>query len=158
MKHQFNLYIEGKISEFHMSIIQQAIIYTWNLTAYQTKNFVEYFMKNYQFHFLPEHSLEVDIEGKLQTRITYFISSSINKYATEEDFDLLPLITWMQDSMIKYDMPYSLLDGNDASTIEYNKLYYVDFDGYIDPLYEKDISSTILKIYKRIYNGNLFFF
>jgi hypothetical protein len=150
MRHQFNLYIEGKINEIHKPVLYQAIVYTWNLTAYQTRSFMDYFLKNYQFTFINDHSVEVDIEGKLQTKLTYFISSG-NKYATEEDFDILPNLNWLQDSLIKYDLPYSLIDGDDGSTKEYNKLYYVDFDGYVDPTFEEDISATILSLYRRIY-------
>lgn len=148
--YQFNVFIEGKINEAHKPALCQAIVYTWNLTAYQTKNFVDYFLKNYHFTFMPDVSLEVDVEGKLQTKIVYFVSSA-NKYANEEDFDLLPNVNWLQDSIVKYDLPYSLVDGNDGSTIEYDKLYFVDFDGYIDPLFESDISSKILSIFRRVY-------
>lgn len=151
-RYQFNVYIEGKINELQRAMINQAITYTWNLTAYQTKNFVNYFLKNYQFTFIPKTQLQVDIEGKLQTKISYFITS-MGKLATEEDFDLIPISNWLQDSFVKYDLPYVLLEGNDESVKDYNKLYYIDFDGYIDPINEDDISATILYSFRHIYTG-----
>jgi len=153
MKHRFSVFIEGKISEHHRPSIHQAIVYTWNLTAYQTKNFVNYFNKNYQFVFLPNNQIEVDMEGNMQTKITYFIISN-GRLAKHEDFDLLPRVNWLQDSMQKFDLPYYLLDGNDESIKAYNKLYYIDFDGYIDPSYEENISAIILTSFRKIYSGN----
>lgn len=153
MKYQFSVYVEGKLNDLHRELINQAIVYTWNMTAYQTKDFIDYYSKNYVFTFVPNTRLEVDIDGKLQTRLIYFISSMGN-YASEEDFDLLPKQIWLQDSMVKFDLPYSLLEGQDSSTKEYNKLYYIDFDGYVDPSFEGQISDIILEKFRNIYTGN----
>lgn len=161
MKYHFSLFIEGKINDMHKPLINQAIIYTWNLTAYQTRNFISYFAKQYKFTFLDSSELDVDIDGKLQTKIIYFMSPTVmsspatsnSKYACKDDFELTPRITWLQDSMLKYDLPYSLLDGNDESIKPYNKLYYIDFEGYIDPLFEEDIKSSILTSFRQAYKG-----
>ena len=150
MKHQFNVFIEGRINELHTSLINRAIVYTWNLTAYQTKTFVNFFSKNYQFTFLSKNELEIDLEGNLQTKITYFISSN-GKYAKPEDFELVPKTSWLQDSIQKYDLPYFILDGNDLSVKSYEKLYYIDFDGYIDPTNEEEISENILNSFRETY-------
>lgn len=169
--HQFNVHIEGKVSELHRAMINQAIVYTWNLTAYQTKNFVSYFLKGYQFTFVPRSQLLVDADGKLQTRIVYFIAAASGKLASHDDFELLPKVGWLQESFAKYELPYVVLDHDDNRLIgsqyttataaqhasiarDYDKLYYVDFDNYIDPLDEDDIGSTILGTFRRIYTGN----
>jgi hypothetical protein len=150
MKNKFNIFIDGRVNELHKQTIYQAIIYTWNLTAYQTKEFVSYYSKGYQFTFMDKFELDVDVDGNLQTKITYFISS-FGRYVGEDSFELIPKLTWLQDSMLKFDLPYYLLDDNDISIKSYNKLYFVDFDGYIDPSYEDDISSTILSAFRETY-------
>lgn len=171
--HQFNVHIDGKVSELHRAMINQAIVYTWNLTAYQTKNFVSYFLKGYQFTFVPRSQLLVDADGKLQTRIVYFIAAASGKLASRDDFELLPKVGWLQESFVNYELPYVVLDhdndnrfvGSQYTTSaaqhasiarDYDKLYYVDFDNYIDPLDEDDIGSTILGTFRRVYTGNDF--
>jgi len=134
----------------HNDLLNRAIVYTWNLTAYQTKSFVQFFSKNYQFTFLNKNELDIDVNGNLQTKVTYFISSN-GKYALEEDFELVPKVSWLQDSVQKYDLPYFILDGHDESVKPYEKLYSIDFDGYIDPTNEEDISETILNSFRVTY-------
>ena len=150
MKYQFNVFVEGRINELHNELINRAIVYTWNLTAYQTKSFVQFFSKNYQFTFLNQNELDIDVNGNLQTKITYFLSSN-GKYANEEDFEMIPKVSWLQDSIQKYDLPYFILDGHDESVKPYDKLYSIDFDGYIDPTNEDDISETILHSFREAY-------
>lgn len=159
---QFNVYVEGKLSELHRNAINQAIVFTWNLTAYQTKNFVSYFIKGYQFTFVPRSQLLVDEDGKLQTKMVYFITSASGRLASRDDFELVPKPSWLQDSFVKYDLPYVVIDQDKLSeashhrhhrTRDYEKLYYVDFDSYIDPLDEDDIGSTVLASFRRIYTG-----
>jgi hypothetical protein len=150
MKQHFYVFIEGRVNIHHRLLIDQAIYYTWNLTAYQSKNFVQYYKNNYEFTFLPSNELYVDTDGKLQTKIIFFISSR-GKLACEDDFDLLPKTDWIQDSMRKYDFIYSVLDGKDRSVKPYNSLYFVDFDSHIDPSYENHITQTILAEFRRAY-------
>jgi hypothetical protein len=150
MRYKFTVFIDGRVNELHKNTIQQAIIYTWNLTAYQTKHFIDYYSKSYKFTFMDKTELDVDVDGNLQTKISYFISS-YGRYVNEESFEMVPKLTWLQDSMLKFDLPYYLLDGNDRSIKAYNKLYYVDFDGYIDPSYEEDIGATILNAFRQTY-------
>lgn len=152
MQHQFYIFIEGRVNTEHRALINHAIGYTWNLTAYQTSNFVKYFTKNYQFTYLPNNEIYVDTEGKLQTKIVYFISSN-GKPACVNSFDLLPKIEWIQDSMQKYGLLYSILDGNDQSVQAYDTLYYVDFESFIDPSHENDIGNAILKVFRDTYPG-----
>lgn len=152
MKYHFSLFIEGKINEKYSVDINRAIELTWNLTAYQTKNFEQYFAKNYKFIFMPFYEIEIDTDGKLQTKIVYFISSS-GKLVSEEDFNLMPKLNWLQDTFDKFGLPYVLLDGNDDSLKPYKKLYFVDFSGYIDPSNEKDISNTILTCFRNNFKG-----
>lgn len=156
MKYHFSLFIEGKINEKYNSEINRAIELTWNLTAYQTKNFEQYFVKNYKFTFMPSFEIDIDTDGKLQTKIIYFISTN-GKLVDQEEFNLLPKLNWLQDTFDKFGLPYVLLDGNDESLKPYKKLYYVDFSGYIDPLDERDISSTILTSFRETYKGKIRF-
>lgn len=163
-RYQFNVYIEGKVSELHCTLINQAVVYTWNLTAYQTKNFVNFFMRGYQFMFVPRARILVDADGKLQTKLAYFITASSNgRLAAQDDFDLVPRASWLQDSFAKYDLPYVVLDQDTEPAAayhharDYDKLYYVDFDSYIDPTDEDDIGSAILACFRRIYIGLIFF-
>lgn len=168
--YQFDVYIEGKLSDVHRAMINQAIVFTWNLTAYQTKNFVNYFIKGYQFWFVPKSQLMVDADGKLQTKLVYFIASAGGKLASHDDFELVPKTSWLQDSFVKYDLPYVVLDHDDLITAshrrrptsphsavrsarDYDKLYSVDFDSYIDPLDEDEIGSIILASFRRFYTG-----
>ena len=153
---QFNVYIEGKTSgELHRSLINQAVVLTWNLTAYQTKNFVKYFLNGYQFTFVPSSSLLVSSDGRLHTKLTYFVSDATGRLATADDFELLPKLEWLQDSFIKYDLPYVVLGVSFTSRQlrDYEKLYFVDFGAYIDPSWEEDIGETILANFRRIYLG-----
>ncbi len=153
MKYHFSLFIEGKINQKLSADINRAIELTWNLTAYQTKNFELYFAKNYKFTFMPSYEIEIDTDGKLQTKIIYFISS-YGKLVNEEEFTLIPKLNWLQDTFDKFNLPYVLLDGNDESLKPYKKLYYVDFSGYVDPLDEQNISNTILGCFRNVYKGN----
>lgn len=173
---QFYVYIEGKTSgerHEHRELINQAIVLTWNLTAYQTASFVDYFRARYQFVFASSsphrrQQVLVDADGKLQTRVAYFIVATENNrhktLATPDDFDLLPRAAWLQDSFVKYDLPYVVLALGHASSSptpvtrrlrDYDKLYFVDFDGYVDPSWEDDIGESILATFRRVYTGSL---
>lgn len=152
MKRHFSVYIEGRIHPKLNKDIQRAIELTWNLTAYQTRNFEQYFLKNYKFTFVPLNQIEVDTEGKIQTKVVYFISSG-GKLATKADFSLVPKLNWIQDTFNKYSLPYTLLDGTDESIKPYNKLYKVDFSGYVDPSDEDRIRHIIFKAFKTSYRG-----
>ena len=150
LKSAFSVYIQGKVNKIHRELIHQAIVYTWNITAYQTKDYVKYYANNYAFTFVSEPMIEVDISGHLQTRITYFISSN-GRQANQDEFELIPKVTWLQDSFVKYDLPYSLVSGEDASAKDYNSLYYTDFNGYVDPSDQTKISDIILNKFRQIY-------
>jgi hypothetical protein len=152
MSHHFSLFIEGKINEKFNNEVNRAIEMTWNLTAYQTKNFEQYFAKSYKFTFMNSYEMHIDTDGKLQTKIIYFISTG-GKPVNEEDFTMIPKLNWLQDAFDKFGLPYVLLDGNDESLKSYKKLYYVDFSGYIDPLYEEEISNIILNCFRNAYKG-----
>jgi hypothetical protein len=154
MKHHFNVFIAGRVNEAHKNMIYQAIVFTWNITAYQTKSFIQYYTRNYQFTFVPSNDLNVDIDGKLLTKITYFISSN-GKYTTRDDFEMLPQRQYLQDSMQKYDLPYYLLEDDDESVQSYSRLYFIDFDGYIDPSEEQEIKQIILNSFRKAYPGLL---
>ena len=152
MNFHFSLFIEGRINQKYNTLINRAIEMTWNLTAYQTRNFEAYFTKNYKFIFMPINEIQVDMEGKLQTRVVYFLSSN-GKLATSDDFTLLPKLNLMQDTFQKFDLSYRLLDGKDESVKSYDKLYYIDFSGYIDPINESSIKKTLLNTFRQTYKG-----
>ena len=156
-RNEFNVYVEGRVNPLHRHAIQQAVVYTWNLTPYQTRDFVAYFAKNYQFTFVERGQLEVDIDGKLETRLTYFISSN-GKYVNEDAFELTPRLGWLQDSMDKYDLPYYLLDGADRSVKPYDKLFALDLDGHVDPSSEDEIRVHVLSAFRMAYPGKFAFF
>ena len=108
MKNHFSLFIDGRINQKVNLDINRAIEYTWNLTAYQTRNFESYFIKNYKFIFMPLNEIEVASDGRIQTKITYFISSN-GQLASVNDFSLVPKLNWIQDTFTKYALPYILL-------------------------------------------------
>lgn len=153
MKKHFSLFIDGRINQKVNLDINRAIEYTWNLTAYQTRNFESYFIKNYKFIFMPLNEIEVASDGRIQTKITYFISSN-GKLASIGDFSLIPKLDWIQDTFTKYALPYVLLPGDDKSLKPYNKLYSIDFSGYVDPRAEDKIKAIILSSFKKAYKGN----
>ena len=117
------------------------------------RSYAKYFAKNYHFEFIPRNELFVDIDGNLQTKIIYFIVNKNGRLATERDFEMLPRLEWIQDSFQKYLLPYSLLDGSDESVKPYKTLYYVDFDGYIDPSHESQIKDVVLNTFRKEYPG-----
>ncbi len=152
MKKHFSVYIEGRVHPKLNGDLHRAIQLTWNLTAYQTRSFEQYFLKNYRFTFVPLNGIEVDTDGKIQTKIVYFISST-GKLATRQDFSLVPRLSWIQDTLNKYGLPYTILDGTGSSIKPYNKLYKVDFAGYVDPIDESRIKDIIYMAFRTSYRG-----
>ncbi len=152
MRNHFAVYIEGRINLAKSARdIQRAIELTWNLTAYQTRNFEQYFINNYKFNFIPINELEVDTQGRIQTKITYFITSG-SRQATRDEFSLVPKLDWIQDTFNKYGLPYLILgDENRLGVRAYNKLYSVNFVGYVDPSSEVSIGQIALNSFRKAY-------
>ncbi len=157
MRHHFALLVQGRINLAKSAHdIHRAIELTWNLTAYQTRNFEAYFANNYKFTFLPSNQLEVDALGRIQTKITYFICSG-SRQATRDEFALVPKLDWIQDTFTKYGLPYLILGNSQRPGIHaYDKLYSIDFVGYVDPSSETAIRQVALDSFRRAYRSVAF--
>ena len=142
--------IKGRVNDEHCIEISRVIRYAWNLTAYQSDNFEQFFLRNYIFTFVCPYVAEVDMEGTLITSVLYFVSAN-NKPATLEDFAHTPALNLLQDLFDKAELPYMLIDGNDDSIKRLDQLYSLDLVGQFDRTNQTEVKNIVLSCFRRSY-------
>jgi hypothetical protein len=150
---QFSVVIKGMVAGYDRDIIRNSISSTWNLTAGQNVQLSAQWIKGmYQIVFIDTYNILLDQNNDVYTEYLYFVTQN-NAAVAQDHFPILPNYQWIQISVTKNNLSYTLVDPNNSNLNDYTSFYSVDFLGYIDFTYYNDISNIIKTEFSKYYNG-----